>query len=104
MATTLSVGLGVLSHRVQRKVLVALTNHNPQDDTPIDSDGLEFDDVAVERLFDLRHFHLPELESKGFVNYDREDHILTKGPDFDEIKPVLELIDENRDKLPDDWL
>lgn len=96
--------LDALAHRAQRQLLVELLQANPHDDTPVDSDDVEVEDEDVELLLDFQHFHLPELEEKGFVDYDRDTHTVTKGPDFEEIKPVLELIDEHRDELPDDWL
>lgn len=104
MTTPLSAQLDALSYRPQREMLVSLFYKNPQDDTPIDSDDLEFEGEALETLFDLRHYHLPKLESKGFIDYDREDHIITKGPNFEDIEPLVELIDNHLDELPDDWL
>lgn len=104
MATPLSAQLDSLSHRPQRQLLVSLSHNNPQDDTPFDSEKPEFQHEELESLFDLRHFHLPEMEDKGFVEYDREDNLITKGPNFDEIEPLVELIDRHSDELPDDWL
>lgn len=104
MATALATQLGALSHRPRRQLLVALSHHNPQDDTPIDSDDVEFEDEELEKLLDYQHYHLPELESKGFIDYDREDHVVTKGPNFEEIEPLIHLIDEHPDEFPDDWL
>ena len=51
----------------RRKLLIALLEHNPQDDAPVviaDSDG-EAD--AVERLVTMRHVHLPKLVDYGFI-------------------------------------
>lgn len=104
MATTRGTQLSALSHRPQRRLLVELLHHNPQDDTPIDSGDPEFGDEELESLFDLRHYHLPELESKGFIDYDRNNHNIIRGPNFEEIKPLLQLIDRHLDELPDDWL
>lgn len=104
MATALATQLGTLSHRPQRQLLVALSHHNPQDDTPIDSDDIEFADEELEILLDYQHYHLPELESKSFIDYDRENHVITKGPNFDEIEPLIHLIEKHPDEFPDDWL
>ncbi len=104
MATTLATKLSALAHQSQRQVLMGLLHHNPQDDTPVDGDDLEFEDELLEILFDLRHYHLPELESEGFINYDRDTHTVTKGTSFEEIEPLLKLIDGHPDELPDDWL
>lgn len=104
MATAIATQLGALSHRPQRQLLVALSHHNPQDDTPVDSDDIEFVDEELEKLLDYQHYHLPELDDKGFIDYNRENHVVTKGHNFDEIEPLIHLIDENSDEFPDDWL
>lgn len=95
--------LGTLSHWPRRRVLVALLHHHPRADTPVDRD-----DPAVEEdlevLYDFQRLHLPELEDGGFIDYDREERIVSRGPNFPEIEPLLGLIDEHRDELPDDWL
>lgn len=88
----------------RRKLLVALLEHNPQDDSPVaitDSDGEE---DAVERLVMMEHSHLPKLVDYGFIEWDESNHEVIKGPRFDEIRPMLELLDEHADELPDDWL
>jgi hypothetical protein len=104
MTNTLGTHLKAFSHRPQRQLLVALSHANPQGDTPPDSDDPETDDEALEILLDFQEYHLPELESKGFIDYDRESHSITKGDNFDEVIPLLELIDRHRDELPDNWL
>lgn len=96
--------LDALSHQPQRRMLIQLADHNPADDIPDDIEDLEVEDEDLETLLDFQHYHLPQLEQKGFVEYDREDHVVTKGPQFDEIKPLIELIDDHLDELPDDWL
>ena len=44
------------------------------------------EDVAKLRL-ELRHFSLSELVEEGIVNWDRDNHVVRKGPVFDEIWP-----------------
>jgi predicted transcriptional regulator len=88
----------------RRKLLVALLQHNPQDDAPVviaDSDG-EAD--AVDRLVTMQHVHLPKLVDYGFIEWNEETHEVSKGPKFDEIRPLLELLDDHEDELPADWL
>lgn len=48
--------------------------------------------------------HLPKLESAGFVVWGPQDHSVRKGPRFEEIEPLLELLQNHADELPDDWL
>ncbi|WP_226482054.1 DUF7344 domain-containing protein [Natrinema amylolyticum] len=44
--------------------------------------------------------HIPKLADDRFIEWNRDDHVVTKGPRFDELVPVLELIDELRDDRP----
>lgn len=77
---------------------------NPHDDIPVDSEDPEPDGEELEALLDFRNYHLPELEAEGFIDYDRENHVITKGAHFEDIRPVLALIDKHRDELPCGWL
>ncbi|MEF8936798.1 DUF7344 domain-containing protein [Halovenus amylolytica] len=51
----------------------------------------------------LVHNHLPKLEEAGYIEWDRESGTIERGPEFDEIEPLLELIEEHSDELPYDW-
>jgi len=37
------------------------------------------------------------------VEWDRETGTISRGPRFDEIEPVLELIENHPEELPPDW-
>ncbi|MEF8822259.1 MAG: transcriptional regulator [Halovenus sp.] len=88
----------------RRKLLVALLDHNPQDDTPVSIADSEGDGDAVERLLTMQHVHLPKLVDYGFIEWNEETHEVAKGPKFDEIRPLLEVLINHADELPDDWL
>lgn len=88
----------------RRKLLIALLEHNPQDDTPAVIDVSESDADVVERFVTMQHVHLPKLVDYGFIEWDRESHEVMKGPKFEEIRPLLELLDSHEDELPDDWI
>ncbi|MDG5778345.1 transcriptional regulator [Haloarculaceae archaeon H-GB2-1] len=88
----------------RRKLLVALLEHNPQDDAPVVIAGSESESDAVERLVTMQHVHLPKLADYGFIEWNRETHEVAKGPKFDEIRPLLELLENHEDELPADWL
>lgn len=88
----------------RRKLLVALLDHNPQDDTPIVIADSESGSDAVERLVTMNHVHLPKLADYGFIEWDRDSHEVAKGPNFEEIRPLLKLLDDHEDKLPADWV
>lgn len=94
-----------LSNPYRRQLLVALLEHNPQDDHDRDPLDLVSDDIEPDVLeLHLLHSHLPKLEEMDFITWDRETNEISKGPDWDEIKPLLELIDNHQDELPDGWL
>jgi hypothetical protein len=89
-------------------LLVYLVDGNPEDvdDIPehirvaehIDDDERR---VLVEML---RTEHLPLLESSGLIEWDREQDVIVRGEQFDEIRPILRLISNHENELPDDWL
>jgi len=96
--------LDALGDVQRRKLLVRLLDHNPQDDTPAVVADSEQDRDAMGRLVSMRHVHLPKLEEYGFVEWDQKTHEVRKGPNFEEIRPLLELLAAHPDELPDDWL
>lgn len=94
-----------LSNAYRRQLLVALLDHNPQDDgnhDPLDilADGQEADNLELKII----HSHLPQLRDMGFVEWDERTDEISKGPKWEEIAPILILIHEHRDELPDGWL
>lgn len=95
---------GALADVQRRKLLIALLEHNPQDDAPVAIAGSESEAGAIERLLMMNHIHLPKLTDYGFIEWDREAHEVTKGPKFDGIRPLLELLDAHEDELPSDWV
>jgi len=102
---TLRFVFRALESPYRRQLLVALNKENPQDDE--DRDPLDI--VAPEDQPDvleteLVHNHLPMLEEAGYIEWDREAHTIRKGPNWDEIGPVIELMNNHREELPDEWL
>ena len=55
------------------------------------------EEVAKLRLR-LRHLSLEQLEDEGLVRWDRDEHVVRKGPRFDELPPesVPDVTDERR--------
>lgn len=49
---------------------------------------------------ELRHHHLPKLESHGVIEWNRQTDTVTRGRAFEEIEPLLRLILNNPHKLP----
>ncbi|WP_245757959.1 DUF7344 domain-containing protein [Natronobacterium haloterrestre] len=59
------------------------------------SGQLEIAGVDVE-LIQKHHVHLPKLAEYGFIEWNPENGLVTRGPRFDEIKPVLERMENQR--------
>jgi len=94
-----------LSASYRRQLLVALLEHNPQDDDPDPLDVTADGETDLDVLeIDLFHRHLPKLEEQEFIEWDRESGEIAKGPKWEEIGPIIRLIHDHRDELPDGWL
>lgn len=51
----------------------------------------------------LVHTHLPKLDDAGYIEWDPDTGEISKGPRFEEIEPLVELIETYADELPPDW-
>ncbi|MFC7096278.1 DUF7344 domain-containing protein [Halobaculum marinum] len=96
----------VLSDGHRRRLLVALMQSNPRDESELHSESVvdeltDEDDQFLRHR--LHHVHLPKLNAAGFISWDRERDVITRGPRFDEIRPLLRLMERHADELPDDW-
>jgi len=96
--------LDALAHAQRRRLLISLLDHNPQNDSPELSYVPGERSDTVERLIEMEHAHLPKLVEYEFIEWDREKNEVAKGPKFDEIRPLLELLTDHEDELPDEWL
>jgi hypothetical protein len=97
--------LDALSNPYRRQLLVALVEHNPQDDD--DHDPLDILTQAEEAAVlesELVHTHLPKLEDMDYISWDKNTNKISKGPNWDEIAPILKLMHDHRDELPEGWL
>jgi hypothetical protein len=52
----------------------------------------------------MTHVHLPKLEDYGFVDWDEDADVVQAGERFDEIEPLLGLLDENQELISNDWV
>ncbi|ELY62730.1 DUF7344 domain-containing protein [Natronococcus jeotgali] len=70
-------------------------------DSPIDLDALPdksgiYEEPSESFEIVLYHNHLPRLDDTGFIDWDREQGTVVKGPRFDEVRPLLN-VDEDSD-------
>lgn len=98
--------LNALADSYRRQLLVALLTQNPQGSNEIDPvSAIAPTNKEPERLrTELIHSHLPKLADVGYIDWERERGKLSKGPNWDEISPLLRHIHEHRDELPDGWV
>ncbi|WP_277543159.1 transcriptional regulator [Haloarcula laminariae] len=89
----------------RRQLLVALSEENPQDDEDCDPLDIIAPDEEPDVLeTELVHHHLPMLEEAGYIEWEQESHTIRRGPNWGEIGPLIELMNNHRDELPEDWL
>lgn len=94
--TSIDAMFDALSDVRRRRVLFALLAHNPRVVSPPDPFGEE--QYSVEH----HHIHLPKLAEAGFVTFDTDEKRVERGPRFEEIRLVLELLNDHGDELPDE--
>lgn len=101
--TTFERSLGILDSEWRLGILLLLLDEGslPVEDLP---DHLDVEGDPAQCIIRLHHVDLPKLESKGYVGWDRERGRLRRGEGFDEIRPFLELLVVNGDKIPKRWL
>ncbi|MFA9425542.1 transcriptional regulator [Natronorubrum sp. A-ect3] len=55
-------------------------------------------------LAEVKHAHLPKLADHDVIDWNPECNRVTRGSNFEEVEPLLELLDTNRERLPDGWV
>ena len=106
-ANPLNESFEVLSHQFRRRILMAVARQNLENEEDIVSESMgdvHEKDEALETLqLQLYHRHLPKLAESGFINRDRDSDTITRGPRFEEIEPLLRLMHDHQEQLPEDW-
>jgi hypothetical protein len=92
----------VLEDPVRRHLLTTLLEGESGDGVHLRELGIEtLDDGQFE--LDLHHRHLPKLADNGYVEWDRASDTVRQGPEFDEIRAVVDLLRTHEHRLPGDW-
>lgn len=90
----------ILSKRQRRLILLRLQhNEEKQESAMLFRGGDETEETETQ----LVHNHLPRLKQAGYIEWDQDTGRISKGPNYDEIKPLLDLIENHADELPPDW-
>jgi hypothetical protein len=96
-----------LVHPYRRRLLLAMLkadDHGVAYPNPLEFAPVVQGAPGKSRRIAMAHNHLPKLAEMGIVRWDREAEELSKGPERDEIEPLLRWMAENRDELPEGWL
>ena len=82
-----------LAHDHRRTLLLDLLEENPQDAGIESATGESaLTDAEQRTQTEMYHTHLPKLEEYGYIEWDQETNEIITGPQFDEIRPLLEFI------------
>ena len=93
-----------LNHPYRRRILLLVSEHNPRDEDEFSVEELATEDDELELLrTELYHAHLPKLAESGYIEWDQNIQSIRRGPNFDEIAPLLRLMDDHQDELPEEW-
>ncbi|WP_411964821.1 hypothetical protein [Haloferax sp. YSMS24] len=94
--------LSAIRHVERRQLLLALLETDPYVAEPLDVSRVR-SDIDGERLkLQMYHVHLPLLERMGVVEADGSPYHVRRGPNFDDIVPLLRFLDSHRHELPPD--
>lgn len=94
--------MNTLAAAQRRKLLFELLERDPQSDPPVVIGDSDAETDAVADSVTMRHVHAPKLAEHGFIEWDKDTREINRGPDFGDIEPLLELLDEHRIELPPD--
>jgi hypothetical protein len=83
-----------LAHERRRALLLDVLDENRVG--PLGGESAPTD--AEQRVqIAMYHRHLPKLEDYGYIEWNRDAHEVVEGKQFEEIRPLLEWLDEHGD-------
>ncbi|SIR66971.1 hypothetical protein SAMN05421858_3248 [Haladaptatus litoreus] len=93
--------LEILADPSRRQLLVALDEHNLQeDDIEISADVVTSGDKGAQPTLQMVHTHLPKLADAELIEWDQQTHQVREGPHFDEIQPLVEMVQDHMNNRP----
>lgn len=97
----LGTALLLLSDPYRRRLLLWIREHNPEDAEQIPRDMTD-SDTEFERMFSqMYHLHLPMLAAAGVIAWDSDQNVIRRGPEYDELRPLLNLLRDHKEELPE---
>lgn len=67
------------------------------------ADFIPTDEEVELSTAEIYHTHLPKLEAAGFIEWDRDSSTITHGTNFEQVQPVVQLMYDHEDELPEGW-
>jgi hypothetical protein len=58
------------------------------------------DESTDAELVELHHVHLPKLETNDVIEWDRDEGEITRGGEFETVRPGIVAIADHADKFP----
>jgi hypothetical protein len=99
--TDLEIQFKAVANTHRRRLLIALHEHNSQRTDEAISENLQAGDAERDELeAQFYHNHLPRLDVAGFITWNQESNEITKGPNFDDIRPLLEVLESHYNEVP----
>ncbi|WP_435157367.1 hypothetical protein [Haladaptatus sp. DFWS20] len=97
---SLDTFLKILADTDRRQLLVALLEYDSLDDdySQIPADVTNSDEQESQLSLQMTHIHLPKLDDADIIEWNQDDYAVRKGPRFDEIRPLLQMIREQADE------
>lgn len=92
-----------LSSEPRRQLIVSLLDAGPDQPVPLPESAIMPNvppDPEVLRQ-ELHHVHLPMLADMGFVIWETEPMVASRGPRFDEVAVVFEALQAEASRIPD---
>lgn len=105
--STLDETFETLCDTHRRRVLLELADREDGDRDQHVVDALvpepTKDDVRDRLKVVLYHVHLPKLDERDYIEWNRSEMTIRRGPNFSEIEPLLGLLDDHEHVLPETW-
>ncbi|MHC3439588.1 DUF7344 domain-containing protein [Natrialbaceae archaeon A-gly3] len=86
----LDATLEVLMTQRRRQLLLALKDHEPGETVDV-STLVSAIGGGKETRVEAHHVHLPLLDDRGFIQWDRDANEVSRGPRFEELEAYLDV-------------
>jgi hypothetical protein len=93
----------LLADGQRRRLLVALLDVDENGSGPVPVNALIDGQDPDRRRVRMTHGHLPKLADADVIDWDDDADVVTRGSAFEELRPLLALIDEHAERVPDCW-